>query len=652
MPLKGHKVVLELGGLKIGPLRKLVDFLYTSEMEVTCEEAQDVLAAAQQLQVSELESLQLEGGKLVKKGLGRRLNRECLQLSALSIPEANLMQSPPCCSSSSSTTFPLITSEQPVAVKLPCIKGTGNDSGTVQKETSKQKPAAMVLCVDRQPTTAAPSATTESLRTKVKKLPTSPAMVSGDILVNEGHGTLHIEQARARDEQVTVNLEESKKIKLSRSKLASPSPPTSYATKGHSTIASTEISRSSRRLWRQKSPSDTQKAKEVEPDNHLQDCSSHSCLPKAMKGRKRSSSEPVPSSNPSQEPGQIGRVKLRKIINGSCWEVVQEPPAPQPMAAINSVCALAATDPLLQPKQDTGETQQRACCRSPGLLPTKLAPAPPRKRNAGKEDEKTGDPYQQNLFMLEEPAETKHYDNLASAGELERMLGLLLVDDNDATGGHRNTIVPESMPTSGPAEEANKSVLGRTGTAGESSGETDVSAERQWVKTENRSRQGEQEAADLKLHKQMPDYVNRDPLVAPVCGYLALETAQPRKDCIAFGKLASPHLDGWTDQQQLLRLESDAVRPAEALPILLSDDEDQELQYCGGRTSGAEPQPHTQELLRSHLQHDLNCKLLPILASLEEEEIDVGEVEEFFCGIECVRPDSSPISETEVDVLN
>lgn len=64
-----------MGGLKIQTLRKLVDFLYTSEMEVSQEEAQDVLSAARQLRVSELETLQLEGGKLVKAPQSRRLNR-------------------------------------------------------------------------------------------------------------------------------------------------------------------------------------------------------------------------------------------------------------------------------------------------------------------------------------------------------------------------------------------------------------------------------------------------------------------------------------------------------------------------------------------------------------------------------------------------
>ena len=53
-PAQGRKVVLELGGLKIRTLRKLVDFLYTSEMELSGEEVQDVLSAARQLQVSEL----------------------------------------------------------------------------------------------------------------------------------------------------------------------------------------------------------------------------------------------------------------------------------------------------------------------------------------------------------------------------------------------------------------------------------------------------------------------------------------------------------------------------------------------------------------------------------------------------------------------
>ncbi|XP_068800196.1 BTB/POZ domain-containing protein 18 [Struthio camelus] len=79
LPPRGRRVVLELTGLKIGALRKLVDFLYTAELEASREEAQEVLAAARQLRVAELESLQLKGGRLVKPGPSWRLDRGCLR---------------------------------------------------------------------------------------------------------------------------------------------------------------------------------------------------------------------------------------------------------------------------------------------------------------------------------------------------------------------------------------------------------------------------------------------------------------------------------------------------------------------------------------------------------------------------------------------
>uniref|UniRef100_A0A8B9VIL8 BTB domain-containing protein n=1 Tax=Anas zonorhyncha TaxID=75864 RepID=A0A8B9VIL8_9AVES len=79
LPPQGRRVVLELQGLKIGALRKLVRFLYTAELEASSEEAQEVLAAARQLRVAELESLQLQGGCLVHPGPRWRLNRSCLR---------------------------------------------------------------------------------------------------------------------------------------------------------------------------------------------------------------------------------------------------------------------------------------------------------------------------------------------------------------------------------------------------------------------------------------------------------------------------------------------------------------------------------------------------------------------------------------------
>jgi len=78
LPPRGRRVVLELGGLRIGALRKLVRFLYTAELEATREEVQEVLAAARRLRVTELESLQLQGGRLVRLGPQHQLNRSCL----------------------------------------------------------------------------------------------------------------------------------------------------------------------------------------------------------------------------------------------------------------------------------------------------------------------------------------------------------------------------------------------------------------------------------------------------------------------------------------------------------------------------------------------------------------------------------------------
>ncbi|XP_054027684.1 BTB/POZ domain-containing protein 18 [Dryobates pubescens] len=78
LPPRGKRVVLELGGLKIGVLRTLVRFLYTAELEATQDEVQEVLAAARLLRVTELESLQLQAGRLVRLGPSRQLNRSCL----------------------------------------------------------------------------------------------------------------------------------------------------------------------------------------------------------------------------------------------------------------------------------------------------------------------------------------------------------------------------------------------------------------------------------------------------------------------------------------------------------------------------------------------------------------------------------------------
>ncbi|XP_069089169.1 BTB/POZ domain-containing protein 18 [Pleurodeles waltl] len=70
---------LNLPGIKPITLNKLVHYLYTSELEVTREELDGVLAAARQLHIPELEVLQLQGVKLVRTDSWPRLNRKCFQ---------------------------------------------------------------------------------------------------------------------------------------------------------------------------------------------------------------------------------------------------------------------------------------------------------------------------------------------------------------------------------------------------------------------------------------------------------------------------------------------------------------------------------------------------------------------------------------------
>nr|XP_056707995.1 BTB/POZ domain-containing protein 18 [Euleptes europaea] len=649
MPPKGHKVVLELRGLKIGPLRKLVDFLYTSEMEVSREEAQDVLAAARQLQVSELESLQLEGGKLVKKALGRRLNRECLQLSSpVSIPEGSLMQPPPASGGCCLTSHPL-AGKQHTTVQLPCTKRTGNSGNPGQKEAVKEKPA--IKSEDKHQMSADASTMAEFLTTKAKKRLVGTVR---NIVDNEEIGNLHTEQARPRDEQAMAGLQESKKIKLSRPKLSSPPLPMPHTSEDHTAPVSSKSSKFSKRLWRKKSPPLKDDTKEAKVVRHLHGFLSPSLLPKATKGRKRSSSEPAPSLNPSQEAGQVVRMKLRKVINGRCWEVVQKPPAVQPMRAAGSVHALAEEGSQPQPRhpeQEVTVTPQQAS--STRLLPAKAESSSLMERlpvgEAGDavtlvdRDCVDGDSCQ--LFMLDQLAEGQRYDNLASAGELEHMLDLLFVDDA-AVGESQGATIPEGAPTSGPAPKASNTPLGNAGAEEEHWCPAEVAVSPQWTKTEEDPLQGQDRHASSKISKGTHGLTNGVPFLdSSVNGCCLLATSQSSNDCIPLCSLTSPQQESWTAHHQLPVLENAAMSHTASLP----SNKNQGLPFFGEATSGAETKPQAEALLRSPLQHHLDCKLPPQLAILEEE-IDVGGVEEFFFNNEGVRPESSP--ESEVDVVN
>ncbi|KAL8182880.1 UNVERIFIED_CONTAM: hypothetical protein K2H54_005581 [Gekko kuhli] len=635
MPPKGHKVVLELRGLKIGPLRKLVDFLYTSEMEVSQEEAQDVLAAARQLQVSELESLQLEGGKLVKKALGQRLNRQCLQLSSpVTISEGSLMRSPPaldvCC---------LLARKQQAAVQLSCTKGTGNNSNTNQKKTVKEKPAIKSEDKHQVPTDA--SAMAELLTAKAKK---HLAGTVKNIMGNEETGSLHMEQATPRVKQAVAGLQESKKIKLSRPKLSSSPLPVPCATEDHSVMVSNQIPTSLRRLWR-KSSSVKDDAEGAAVLSHLHGVLSPSLLPKATKGRKRSSSEPAPSRNPLPEAGQVGRVKLRKVINGSCWEVVQEPSAAQPRRAADSTCAVAGEGPPPPPRyteQAAAATQQQAS--STRFLPAKAESSSLTKTTLAGEAGSVvtlakRDSYQ--LPMLDQSAEGEQYHNLASAGELEHVLDLLL-DDGAAVGESQDPTVPEGVPASGPAPKTSIP-LRSAGVEGKHPCSAEVPVCPQWIKEEESSPEGEEGCSASKISKGTPGLTNGVPFLDPVHSCLPLAASESSNYCIPLCGRTSP-------QQGSLPaavLENGAIRLAAPLP----SHESQGLPPYGGATPGADTKP-PQVLLRSPWQHHLDCKPPPQLVLLEEDEVDVGGVEEFFLNSECVWPDSSPVPECEVDVVH
>ncbi|XP_060627657.2 BTB/POZ domain-containing protein 18 [Anolis sagrei] len=650
MPPKGHKVVLEIRGLKIGTLRKLVDFLYTSEMEVSREEAQDIIAAARQLQVSELESLQLEGGKLVKRSLGPRLNRNCLQLSSpVFSPEASLMQSP-AVSAGGSLTSLVVARKQRAAAKLPCSKDNNNGAG--QKEAKKQKPMAAILSCDKQ-MPKDPTVPADQLRIKGKK---RAASMLKNTSGNDEADNLQTEETGNGEKQGAVSSQETKKIKISRSKLSIQPSPVPCPTKNHSTMAPSKSSVSARRLWRQKIPPSKDGAKEREDTCHFR---SPSLVPKTAKGRKRNVSESAPSSNLPPEAGQVGRVKLRKVVNGGCWEVVQESFA-KPTGGANTVYVFQDKDPQSQlhcPKAERVDAQEPA---SSPKLPAKQKASPYSEKNLAEEDKSkevlgeadVATSYELSVFELEHLTEDEQYGSVASNGELEHMLDLLLADD-DTLGDSQGTAAPGTANVSGLSLGEKKSPLGTVDEEKDKSS-TDASVCQPLVKSEDRPLKTEQEAPNLEIDEETHGSGNGLLLTNSVLDPLPLVAAEPGHESSALCKAASlPELDDWTEpEHQLTALENDTGRFSEALAAVSAGNKDQGLPPHGVGISGTEAQWPTQVVRRNPLQHSLDCKLLPLLASLEEEELEVGGVEELFVSIECVRPDPSPVSETEVDVLS
>ncbi|XP_055991925.1 BTB/POZ domain-containing protein 18 [Sorex fumeus] len=430
-PVQGRKVVLELGGLKIRTLRKLVDFLYTSEMEVSQEEAQEVLSAARQLRVSELESLQLEGGKLVKAPQGRRLNRECLQPPSTAPISARVV------ASSHRPRTPLPDTQSPCPLGTVRLKSSGKEEGPQEKNNRQSAENLSRTHVLKKKARTCPATQEKNLSPSSH----SPAPKENKTTPTLGSAALSPASLYpAVDERLLP-----RKIRLSRSM---PSP--DVCTANPSSIVSGPSP--GRRLWRQKSikkevPEDKEKTGRASP---LPSTPSTSGLGKTGGTKKRSPEARAPNSDPAEE-GQVGRVKLRKIVNGTCWEVVQEPPLnnSQPSPQVpepgdsdelsgtqpSSVNEREMSSPRLDPCQDSP-----MCSRLQDILlsASRSPDYPVVKSEFGSSPElvgkKTGlaidcrDPYTFDTSLLGQPCEAEEYriTSAAATSELEEILDFML----------------------------------------------------------------------------------------------------------------------------------------------------------------------------------------------------------------------------------
>ncbi|XP_016015477.2 BTB/POZ domain-containing protein 18 [Rousettus aegyptiacus] len=434
-PAQGRKVVLELGGLKIRTLRKLVNFLYTSEMEVSREEAQDVLSAARQLRVSELESLQLEGGKLVKAPQGRRLNRECLQPPSAAPISARVV------ASSRRPRTPLPITQTPCPLGAVRLKSLGMEEGAQDKSSQQNAENLSDTLLLKRKARACPapqekSSSPSSHSQGPKENKSDPAL---------GHTALSPPSLYPSTNKRLLP----RKIRLSRSKpspdVCTSKPPSILS--GPSSVPTPP----GRRLWRQKSinkeaPEDKQKPGRTSP---LPSTPSPSGLGKTGGSKKRSPEAKAPNSDSAE--GQVGRVKLRKTVNGTCWEVVQEPPpknspdSPQIPAPGDSE-EPPGTQPSSVNQQKISSARIDVCQDSPVcsrlqdiLLSGSHSPDPPVvKSEFGSSPELVGkepkfdidctEPYAFDTSLLGQPCEAEEYGitSAAATSELEEILDFML----------------------------------------------------------------------------------------------------------------------------------------------------------------------------------------------------------------------------------
>ncbi|EMP27664.1 BTB/POZ domain-containing protein 18 [Chelonia mydas] len=629
MPSKECKVVLELRGLKIGTLRKLVDFLYTSEMEVSREEARDVLAAARQFQVAELELLQLEGGKLVKQVLGRRLNRKCLQPPCLAPISARVVpQACPPAPTIPRTFHPLVAGKQCTA-KPPGDGGVCASSTTSQSESAKYWAAVVPQNGGAQSGmqgAVAPVQPVETgnVRTKSHSLGLDRSLGVGSTLgkAEGSQGERSAEQAFPSEGCTTDCSPLPRKIKLSRLKL--PPPPSACATKAPPTVASGKTPTSIRRLWRQKTP-----------------------------GWDEADTAP--------EEGHVGSVKLRKVVNGSCWEVVQETSAREPKGTPVTMgetgTSRVASPPSSRPHKFTHwpELPGTWAASSTELLTGRLeAVLLPEQVTVeqGPSDGREGcrDPYELDMAALEPLSENEEFGDSAP---LEQMLDLLLSGsgvEGLGTAGPGGTA--GCAPSTGPSHGPNMTPVGAAA-AGEEWHPPEMQLWPEW----DDPGKGPLPGWEVGGGHSALSTADGDPLGQSVSGHLvSRRVLSSGHHATSFSPVPLAPASPQTPQHPSLTAGSREAQLGPLPRVPVEDGMGKGQGSCTTQAAGMETKLQLQApwgLPRSSPKHGPLDHQPPDSPEGDEIDIMAGAEEALVpAGITCVRPDPSSESDEEVDILN